>query len=82
MSYRLRFDSRFMRQLEALPGDVRSVARRAIRELADDPFPAGAKELEEHIVDLLHVGPKSADLYERLGLGHCAAVARPPALRT
>jgi len=92
MTYSLRYDSRFMRQIEALPGDVRSVARRVVRALADGPRPAGAKELEEHpgyyrlwlprgqrlvwqvldeehVVDLLYVGPKTPDLYEQLGLG-------------
>ncbi|MCX7706611.1 MAG: type II toxin-antitoxin system RelE/ParE family toxin [Anaerolineae bacterium] len=80
-----------MLQLTALPGDVRSVARRTIAELAENPRPSRAKELDEHrgyyrlwlprnyrlvwqvldeeeIVDLLYVGPKSPDLYRRLGL--------------
>jgi len=92
MDYRLRYDRHFIRLLEALPGDVRSVARRRVKALADEPFPSGAKELDEHpgtfrlwlprgcrlvyevredeqIVDLLYVGPKSPDLYEKLGLG-------------
>lgn len=92
MGYRLRYDRRFMRLLEALPGDVRSIARRRVKALANEPYPPGAKELDEHpgyyrlwlprgsrlvyevredeqIVDLLYVGPKSADLYEKLGLG-------------
>jgi len=46
--YRLRFDSRFTRQLKALSGDVRAIARRHVRALADDPRPAGVKELEGH----------------------------------
>jgi len=92
MDYRLRYDRHFIRLLEALPGDVRSVARRRVRHLASAPYPSGAKELDEHsgyyrlwlprncrlvyrviedelIVDLLYVGPKSPDLYEKLGLG-------------
>jgi mRNA-degrading endonuclease RelE of RelBE toxin-antitoxin system len=92
MGYRLRYDRRFMRLLEALPGDVRSVARRRVKALAHDPYPSGVKELDEHpgyyrlwlprgcrlvyevieaerIIDLLYVGPKSPDLYEKLGLG-------------
>jgi len=92
MGYRLRYDRRFMRLLEALPGDVRSIARRQVKALANEPYPPGAKELDEHpgyyrlwlprgirlvyevredeqIVDLLYVGPKSADLYEKLRLG-------------
>lgn len=48
MVYRLRYDRAFMKQLEALPGDVRSLARRQIRELADRPHPSQAKELEDH----------------------------------
>jgi mRNA-degrading endonuclease RelE of RelBE toxin-antitoxin system len=92
MGYHLRYDRRFMRLLEALPGDVRSMARQRVRSLANEPYPTGAKELDEHpgyyrlwlphgcrlvyqvvddeqIVDLLYVGPKSPDLYEKLGLG-------------
>jgi len=91
MAYRLRYDRRFMRLLEALPGDVRSIARQRVKALAIEPYSPGAKELDEHpgyyrlwlprgcrlvyevredeqIVDLLYVGPKSPDLYEKLGL--------------
>ena len=39
MSYRLRYDRRFLRQLESLPGDVRSVARQQIKILAETPRP-------------------------------------------
>jgi mRNA-degrading endonuclease RelE of RelBE toxin-antitoxin system len=92
MTYRVRYDKRFMRQLEALPGDVRAVARRLVHSLTDNPRPSRAKELEGHsnhyriwlprdcrlvygvldeenLVDLLYVGPKHPDLYEKLGLG-------------
>jgi mRNA-degrading endonuclease RelE of RelBE toxin-antitoxin system len=92
MAYRLRYDRRFRRYLKALPGDVRGIARKVIRQLADNPRPGRAKELDDHpgfyrlwlprnnrlvwnvlddeqIVDLLYVGPKSRDLYERLRLG-------------
>jgi mRNA-degrading endonuclease RelE of RelBE toxin-antitoxin system len=48
MGYRLRYDRRFMHQLEALPGDVRSVARRQVKALADNPRPPRVKELDEH----------------------------------
>jgi mRNA-degrading endonuclease RelE of RelBE toxin-antitoxin system len=95
MVYRLRFDKRFRRHLEALPGDVRGVARKVIRQLSDNPVSVRAKELDDHpgtyrlwlprnyrlvwsvlkeeqVVDLLYVGPKSRDLYERLGLGRIA----------
>jgi mRNA-degrading endonuclease RelE of RelBE toxin-antitoxin system len=91
VAYRLRYDRSFMHQLVALPGDVRSVARRTVTELAETPRPARAKELDEHpgyyrlwlprdhrlvwqvldeeeIGDLLYVGPKLPDLYQRLGL--------------
>jgi len=80
-----------MQQLMALPGDVRSIARRTVTTLAETPRPARAKELDEHpgyyrlwlprehrlvwqvldedqIVDLLYVGLKLPDLYQRLGL--------------
>lgn len=92
MTYRLRYDRRFMRLLNALPGDIRSMARRSIKELTVQPRPARAKELEDHpgywrmwlprdyrlvweiledekIIELLYIGPKSVDLYNRLGLG-------------
>ncbi len=92
MAYRLRYDRRFMRQLETLPGDVRSVVRKQVKALAGDPHPSRSKELDEHpgyyrmwlprdhrlvwqvledehIVDLMYVGPKLPNLYERLRLG-------------
>ena len=48
MAYRLRYDRRFLHQLEMLPGNVRSVARQQIKALADNPRPLRAKELDEH----------------------------------
>jgi len=48
MAYRLRYDRGFMQQLAALPGDVRSIARRAVLDLAETPRPTRAKELDEH----------------------------------
>jgi mRNA-degrading endonuclease RelE of RelBE toxin-antitoxin system len=92
MKYRLSFDRRFIQQLENLPGDLRSLARRRIALLASEPCPDGAKELdgfqgvyrlwlprscrlvwqvipEEQKVVLIYVGPKSAHLYEQLGVG-------------
>ncbi len=92
MVYHLRYDRRFMRQLESLPGDVRSVARQQIQALTGNPHPPRAKELDDHpgylhlwlprdyrlvwqalederVIDLLYVGPKLPDLYDRLGLG-------------
>jgi mRNA-degrading endonuclease RelE of RelBE toxin-antitoxin system len=92
MTYKLRYDRRFQRSLELLPGDVRSVARKLIAQLADNPRPSPAKELEGHpnfyrlwlprhhrlvwhvldeegVVNLLYIGLKFDNLYERLGLG-------------
>jgi mRNA-degrading endonuclease RelE of RelBE toxin-antitoxin system len=48
MAYRLRYDHRFMSLLEALPGDVRGLARQLIRDLTSQPRPGRAKELEDH----------------------------------
>ncbi len=92
MAYRLRYDRRFLRRLDELPSDVRSVARKSIKDLTEHPHPPRARELEDHpgywrlwlprgyrlvweiledeaVIDLLYVGPKSPDLYDRLGLG-------------
>jgi len=48
MTYRLRYDRRFLRQVDELPGDVRSVARKSIKELAVRLHLPHAKELEDH----------------------------------
>ncbi len=48
MAYLLRYDRQFMRRLKALPGDVRSVARRQIKDLTDNPYPPRTKELDDH----------------------------------
>lgn len=92
MAYRLRFDQQFRRNLDALPSDIRPIARQAVAQLVMNPYSSRAKELGDHpghyrmwlprdhrlvwnvledeqIVDLLYVGPKSQDLYDRLGLG-------------
>lgn len=92
ITYRLRYDRRFLQMLADLPGDVRTVARQTIKGLAMAPRPAASKELADHpgyyrlwlprnhrlvwqvledeqIVDLMYVGPKADDLYERLGVG-------------
>ena len=92
MAYRLRYDRRFLRLLDALPGDIRGITRHTIKDLTLQPRPTRAKELENHpgywrlwlprdhrlvwqlnedeqIIELLYVGPKSQDLYDRLGLG-------------
>ena len=39
MSYQLRFNRQFMRQLDRLPGDIRSIAQRTISLLAHEPIP-------------------------------------------
>ncbi len=49
MSYRLRYDRRFMRQLEALPGDVRAITRQQVKALSDNPRPPRTKELDDHL---------------------------------
>lgn len=48
MTYRLRYDHRLVRQLEALPGDIWCVAQRLIQSLTDVPIPFKARELELH----------------------------------
>jgi hypothetical protein len=48
MAYRLRYDRGFMQQLVALPGDVRSIARRTVIMLTETPRPTRAKELDRH----------------------------------
>ena len=48
MIYRLRYNRRFRQQLDALPGDVRAVARQTIMDLTREPRPRGAKELDNH----------------------------------
>lgn len=46
MGYQLRYDRHFARLLAALPGDIRATARQVIKDLAREPRPADAKELE------------------------------------
>ena len=46
--YRLRYDRRFLQMLEALPGDVRTVARQSIKGLGSAPRPPSSKELADH----------------------------------
>ncbi len=46
MAYQLRYDRHFSRLLTALPGDVRAMARQAIKDIARDPRPTSAKELD------------------------------------
>ena len=48
MPYRLRFERRLLQDLEALPGDVRTIAGQQVKSLTAVPRPAGAKEPDEH----------------------------------
>jgi mRNA-degrading endonuclease RelE of RelBE toxin-antitoxin system len=48
MSYRLRYNRRFMQQLEVLAGDLRSIARRQISALSENPRPSRTKALDSH----------------------------------
>jgi predicted RNase H-like HicB family nuclease/mRNA-degrading endonuclease RelE of RelBE toxin-antitoxin system len=48
MTYQLRYDRHFSRLMAALPGDMRAVARQTIKDLARDPRPISAKELDEY----------------------------------
>ena len=47
MTYQLRYNRRFMRLLDMLPGDVRAQARRTIQDLTRQPYPLSAKELDD-----------------------------------
>ena len=42
----MRYDRHFLRLLAALPGDIRAVARQVIKDLAREPRPTDAKELD------------------------------------
>jgi mRNA-degrading endonuclease RelE of RelBE toxin-antitoxin system len=46
MAYQLRHDRHFARLMAALPGDIRAVARQVIKDLAREPRPTDAKELD------------------------------------
>ena len=48
MAYQLRYDRHFSRLMVALPGDIRAVARQVINDLAREPRPTGAKELDDY----------------------------------
>jgi mRNA-degrading endonuclease RelE of RelBE toxin-antitoxin system len=48
MAYRIAYSSAVKKQLNNLPGHIRSIARQAIAALSDDPRPSGSKELEGH----------------------------------
>jgi mRNA interferase RelE/StbE len=47
MTYRLQYTAAARRDLGAVPGNYRQRLRRKIEALADQPTPAGAKELRE-----------------------------------
>lgn len=46
MSYRIRIPKRVQRELDALPDTVYARIRERIRDLGDDPRPAGVKKLQ------------------------------------
>jgi len=92
MKYRLGKSRRFLKQLKALPADIRVSVLKTIDEILETPRLRGAKELDDNpncyriwlqrnyrlvwqifedegVVDILYLGPKTDDLYERLGLG-------------
>jgi mRNA-degrading endonuclease RelE of RelBE toxin-antitoxin system len=48
MRYELVYNKAFANQLQLLPGYIRSIARRQIADLGEDPRPTGSKELEGH----------------------------------
>ncbi|MFN8491228.1 MAG: type II toxin-antitoxin system RelE/ParE family toxin [Caldilineaceae bacterium] len=48
MRYRVKLSKAIQRQMQALPGHIRPLARQQILGLAEDPRPQGAKELDGH----------------------------------
>ncbi|MBI3960493.1 MAG: type II toxin-antitoxin system RelE/ParE family toxin [Chloroflexi bacterium] len=46
MSYQLEVSSAAQREIQGLPGHVRQRVRRATRDLADNPRPAGSRRLD------------------------------------
>jgi mRNA interferase RelE/StbE len=49
MAYRLRISREVQRQIERVPGNMRQRVRHAIAELADDPRPDTAKQMEAEL---------------------------------
>ncbi len=48
MPYRVLVTRDIKKQLQDLPGNVKTVARKQIASLAQDPRPPGSKELDGH----------------------------------
>jgi len=48
MAYQLRYDKHFRQSLQSLPSAIRSLARKSIANLAQEPRPIRAKELDNH----------------------------------
>ena len=55
MLYRLRLSKEAQRQLERLPGNIRQRIRQTIAELAYDPRPAAAKQMEDDLSDYYRI---------------------------
>ncbi len=81
MPYRLRFDRRLLQQMEALPGDVRSVARQQVKSLAEVPRPAGAKQLDAHPGYYRLWLPRGHRLVWPLRIQHAGNIEPEPSLR-
>jgi len=48
VTYRVKLSKAIQRQMQALPGNIRPLARKQIFALAEDPRPVDSKELEGH----------------------------------
>ncbi len=49
MAYRILITQDIKKQIQALPGNIKAMARKCIAGLAENPRPAESKELEGHI---------------------------------
>ncbi len=48
MAYRILITQDIKMQMQALPGNIKAIARKRIANLAEDPRPSESKELEGH----------------------------------
>jgi len=55
MLYRLRLSKEAQRQIEHLPGHIRQRIRQRIAELAYDPRPAAAKQMEDDLSEYYRI---------------------------
>jgi len=55
MLYRLRLSKEAQRQIEHLPGHIRQRIRQTIAELAYDPRPAAAKQMEDDLSEYYRI---------------------------